>query len=153
LWWFAVFFNFTEPVGFECCSLTQEMSFLDSYLPYFRQWLITCQLLAFLPFQSFVYWSSYGDQLLASPPSPVHFQSSRPLYCVLVFSFLFLVQFFFFFFFGRGVSLSRALCWFIIGVAWGILHDTWPSPVRSAECLPSRFGAGVWWWEAALLFS
>jgi hypothetical protein len=27
---------------------------------------------------------------------------------------------------------------------WGILSDAWCSPVWSVECLPSRFGAGVW---------
>jgi hypothetical protein len=33
-------------------------------------------------------------------------------------------------------------------VAGGILHDAWHSPVWSAECLPSMFGAGIWqWWQ------
>jgi hypothetical protein len=42
------------------------MSFVDCYLPYFRQQLITCLLLALLPFQSLFTESSHGDQLLAS---------------------------------------------------------------------------------------
>jgi hypothetical protein len=50
-----LFFNFAEPFDFGCCSLAQEMSFVVRYLPCFRQWLITCPLLAFLPFQPFVY--------------------------------------------------------------------------------------------------
>jgi hypothetical protein len=37
---------------FGYCSLAQEMSFVDRYLPYFRQRLITHLLLALLPFQS-----------------------------------------------------------------------------------------------------
>jgi hypothetical protein len=43
-------------------------------------------------------------------------------------------------------SLPTGLCWFILGVAGWILCDIWHSPVRSAECLPSRFGVGIWWW-------
>jgi hypothetical protein len=39
-----------KPFGFGCCSPVQEMSFVDHYLPYFRQWLITYLLSAFLPF-------------------------------------------------------------------------------------------------------
>jgi hypothetical protein len=30
-------------------------------------------------------------------------------------------------------------------VAGGILLDACCSPVWSAKCLPSRFGAGIWW--------
>jgi hypothetical protein len=37
------------------------MSFVDSYLPYFRQWLITGPLLAFLPFQILFTESSHED--------------------------------------------------------------------------------------------
>jgi hypothetical protein len=40
---------------FGCCSLAQEMSFVDCYLPYFRPQLITRLLLALLPLQMFVY--------------------------------------------------------------------------------------------------
>jgi hypothetical protein len=51
----CLFFNFAEPLDFGCCSLAQKMSFVVHYLPYFRQWLITHPLSAFLPFQPFVY--------------------------------------------------------------------------------------------------
>jgi hypothetical protein len=67
-------------------------------------------------------------------PSPLCFLQLRPFCCVLVFSF----------FFG-GVILPRGLCWFIPGVVGGITHNPFCSPVWSAECLPSRFGAVVWW--------
>jgi hypothetical protein len=55
------FFNFAEPFDFECSSLPQEMSFVVCYLPYFRQWLITCLLLAFLLFQPLFTDSSHED--------------------------------------------------------------------------------------------
>jgi hypothetical protein len=51
----CLFFKFAEPFDFGCCSLAQEMSFVVCYLPYFSQWLFTCPLSAFLPFQPFVY--------------------------------------------------------------------------------------------------
>jgi hypothetical protein len=51
----CLFYNFAELFDFGCCSLAQEMSFVDCYLLYFRQWLIPCLLSAFLPFQPFVY--------------------------------------------------------------------------------------------------
>jgi hypothetical protein len=47
-----LFFNAAVLFDFGCCSLAQEMSFVDCYLPYFRQQLITHLLLAHLPFQS-----------------------------------------------------------------------------------------------------
>jgi hypothetical protein len=135
----CLFFNFAEPFGFGCSSLIQEMTFIDHYLPYFRQWLITYPLCLFsvclLTFQ----WRSSP---CFSPSSPMCFQSSQPLCCVLVFSSLIIVQlFFFFFFFVVGsVNLLRGLWWFIPVVARGILCDAWSSPV----CIPSRFGASVW---------
>jgi hypothetical protein len=52
---------------FGCFSLAQEMSFVDLYLPYFKQWLITCTLSACLPFQPLFTVSLRGDQLLAIP--------------------------------------------------------------------------------------
>jgi hypothetical protein len=42
------FLNFAVSFDIGCCSLTQEMSLVDCYLPYFRQWLITHQLSCFL---------------------------------------------------------------------------------------------------------
>jgi hypothetical protein len=104
-----LFFNFA------CCSLAQEMSFVDCYLPYFRQGLITCPLSALLPFQSLF----TGDQLLAPPRLQCAQSTLAPLLHV---PFQFLVYYSVFFFFcGAGVSLSRWLCWFIPGVAVGIL--------------------------------
>jgi hypothetical protein len=50
LCWFAVF-QFAALFDFGHWSLAQEMSFVDHYLPYFRQWLITHPLLALLSFQ------------------------------------------------------------------------------------------------------
>jgi hypothetical protein len=72
------------------------------------------------------------------PISLVHFQCSCSLCFVLVFSSLFIVQVLFYWW---GVSLLTGLCWFIPGVAGGILCDAWHSPVWSAKCLPSRCGA------------
>jgi hypothetical protein len=45
-----IVFQFCSAFNFGCCSLAQEMHFVDHYLPYFRQWLITRLLLALLPF-------------------------------------------------------------------------------------------------------
>jgi hypothetical protein len=46
-----IVFHFAVSFDFGCCSLAQEMIFVDLYLPYFRQRLITCLLSALLPFQ------------------------------------------------------------------------------------------------------
>jgi hypothetical protein len=104
------------------------MSFVDCYLPYFRQQLITSLLLALLPFQPLFTESSHGDQLLDPPTFSGVLSVSLPLSCVLVFSSLFIVQVLFWFFCGEGVSLPRKLCWYIPGVTEGILHDAWSSP-------------------------
>jgi hypothetical protein len=42
-------FNVAVSFDFGCCSLAQEMSFVDHYLLYFRQQFITHPLLALLP--------------------------------------------------------------------------------------------------------
>jgi hypothetical protein len=70
------------------------MSFVDHYLPYFRQQLITHLLLALLLFQSLFTESSCGDQLLGPSPFSGVLSVSCPLFCVLVFSSLFIVNFF-----------------------------------------------------------
>jgi hypothetical protein len=141
-----LFFNFAELFDFGCCSLVLEMIYVDRYLPYFRQWLITHPLLLLLLFQPFVYWRfAQRWAPCLSPPSLVCFQSSHPLCCVLVFSLLF--SFFF-----PGVSLPRGLGWFIPGVAVGMPCDAWCSPVWLAKCLPSRFGARIWWWQQPSCF-
>jgi hypothetical protein len=82
---------------------------------------------------------------LLLPTSPMHFQHSSPFCCVLIYSSLVIVQVSFFFFcigLGGVLVCPRGLCWFIPGVAGGILHGTWQSPVWFAECLPSIIGAG-----------
>jgi hypothetical protein len=78
------------------------MSFVDCYLPYFRQWLITCLLLTLLPFQLLFTESSHGDQLLAPSLFSGALSATPPLCCVLVFSSLL----FFFFFVGASVCLG-----------------------------------------------
>jgi hypothetical protein len=83
-------------------------------------------------------------------PSLVCFQHFHPLCCVLVFGSLFIVQFVFFL--CGEVSLSRGLCWFILGVAVGILHDAWHSSVWSPKCFWSRCGAGSWWQQQPSCF-
>jgi hypothetical protein len=70
---------------------------VDRCLPYIRQWLITHLLLAILPFQPLFTESSCRDQLIAPPPSLLHFQQlcfSAVCYCsvlCLLFSFCFIV--------------------------------------------------------------
>jgi hypothetical protein len=113
-------FNFATSFDFGCFSLSQEMSFVDHYLPYFKQWLITHLLPALLPFQSLFMQRS-------APWSPPPFfgvlTAHHPLCCMFLFSYLFIIQLGFFW--GAGVSLSMGLCWFIPGVAVGILYDAY----------------------------
>jgi hypothetical protein len=121
-----LFFSFAVSFDFGCCSLA-EMIFVDHYLPYFRQQLITHPLSALLPFQLLFTESSYGDQLLAPPPFSCAFSATPPICCVLLFNSLFFVHFFFL---GRGGDQSaQGLCWFILGVVGGIPRDPWCSPV------------------------
>jgi hypothetical protein len=63
-----LFFNFVVLFDFQCCSLAEEMSFVDCFLPYFRQQLITRPLSALLPFQALCNERSCRDHLLASFP-------------------------------------------------------------------------------------
>jgi hypothetical protein len=90
-------------------------------------------------------------------PSPLlqcTFSNSISLLCA---SFQFLVYYSVFgvclgFFAWGGVSLSRGLCWFILGVAGGILHKAWHSPVGLPNVSPAGLepASGD---TAALLFS
>jgi hypothetical protein len=119
----SLFFNFAMLFDFGCCSLAQEMSFVDCYLLYFRQRLTTSPLLALLPFQPLsTVWRSAP---CLSPLLRCAFSNSVPLLCV---NFQFLVYCSVFFVCGV-VSLPRGLCWFISGVGGGILYNTWCSPV------------------------
>jgi hypothetical protein len=60
---------------------------------------------------------------------------------VLVFSSLFIQ----FFCFGRGSQSAQGAMLIYPRGGRGILCDAWPLPVWSAECIPSRFAAGIWW--------
>jgi hypothetical protein len=86
-----LFFNFATSFDFGCCSLAQEMNFVDHYLPYFRQWLITSLLSARLPFQTLFTESSGGDQLLAPPRFSSALTAPCSL-CIFFFSFLIIIQ-------------------------------------------------------------
>jgi hypothetical protein len=90
-----LFFNFVTLFDFGCCSLSQEMSFVPHYLPYFRQWLITHWLSVCLPFQSMFTESLHGDLILALLPSSGVLRAPCPLCCVFLFSSLFIIQVFF----------------------------------------------------------
>jgi hypothetical protein len=94
---------------------------VDSYLPNFRDWLITHLMLALLPVQPSFTESLSGCQVL----SLVHFQLPTPsAVCYFLVSCLFSV-----FIFVGGVSLPKGLCWLIFKVAGGIPCDAWHSPV------------------------
>jgi hypothetical protein len=121
-------------------------------LAYFRQWLITCLLSSLLPFMPLFTESSHGDQLLAPPIFSGVLRASCTFCCMFLFSSLFIIQFFFFFCWSVGQSL-QGLCCFIPGVAVGIPYVTYLLSIWSAECLPSYFGAGIWWRGSLPVFS
>jgi hypothetical protein len=137
-----LFFNFAVLFDFGCFSLAQEMSFLYHCLPSFKQWLITNPLAALLPFHHLF---TEVHMEISSLPYPLLWCTFSILPALLCVSFQSLVYCSGFYF--GGVSLPKWLCWFIPGVARGIPHDAWCSPVWSAECLPSRFGVDMWWWR------
>jgi hypothetical protein len=84
---------------------------VDLFLPYFRQWLVTCPMSAILPFQPLFTKSSLGDELLVPAPFSGALSPSHPLCCVLIFSSLFIVQFCFVFIFaGDGEWGVRSVC-------------------------------------------
>jgi hypothetical protein len=68
------------------------MSFMDNYLTYVRQWLISHLLLALLPFQPLFTESPHGDQLLDPPSFSGALPATPSLCCVLIFSSLFIVH-------------------------------------------------------------
>jgi hypothetical protein len=76
---FADCFSILQHSLILCCSLAQEMSFVDCYLPYFRQWLITHPLSALFLKQSLFTESLCRDELLAPPP----FSGARTAPCPL----------------------------------------------------------------------
>jgi hypothetical protein len=86
-----LFFNFATSFDFGCWSLALEISFVERYLPYFRQCFITRPLSPLLPFQSLFNESSHGHQLLVLPLfSGALTAPPPPLLCV---PFLFLVYY------------------------------------------------------------
>jgi hypothetical protein len=99
----CLFYNFSQPFDFGCCSLAQEISFVDCYLSYSGSGLSpTC------------YWPSCLSSLCSLivhneissfplPFLPCSFRVPTPLCCVLVFGSLFIVKFCGFFFFFCGV--------------------------------------------------
>jgi hypothetical protein len=95
--WFADCFSFY----FVCCSLDQELSFVDRYLPYLKQWLITHPLSALLPFWSLFTESSCGDPLLGCA-----YGTLPPLCSMFFFSSLFIILFFLW---GGGQSVQGAM--------------------------------------------
>jgi hypothetical protein len=124
-----LFFNYVELFDFGCCSLAQQMSFVQ--MPCFSSSLspVFCQPFCLSRICSLIVCKEICS--LPLPPSLVHF-----LLCA---SFQFIVYCSGFFFFVReGVSLPRGLSH---GVSRGISCGTWCSPVWSAKCLAGRFGA------------
>jgi hypothetical protein len=135
-----LFFNSALSFDFGCCSPSQEMSFVDCYLLYCRHQLISGLVSALLPFQPLFTEGSCGYQLLAPPPFSGALPAPHPLCCVLVFSSLF-IQLYFFGSVGVSVCLGTMLVYPKSGsgnTTWGLVLTCW-----SAECFPSRFGAGV----------
>jgi hypothetical protein len=143
LWWFADYFSILQ------CHLTLGVA---HWLRRWALWSAPCPIsgsglspTCYQPFclSHFVYWRF--SQRSAPCPFPLlwcAFIVLPPLLCV---SFQFLVYFLVVFGGGGVIILPRRLCWFIWEVAGEILRDAWFSPVWYAQCLPSRFGAGIWW--------
>jgi hypothetical protein len=144
-----IIFKFCSSLCLWICSLAQEMSFVDCYLPFFRQWLITHPLSALVLFQPLLKVSMEISSLLL-PLLWCAISNSALLLCVSFQSFVYCSVFCFV---RGGVSLPRGLCWFIPAVARGIPCDAWCSPVWSAKCLPSRETLPVSGSATALLFS
>jgi hypothetical protein len=138
-----IIFQSSVSFDFGCCSLAQEMSFVNFYLPYFRQQLITCLLSALLPFQPLFTESSHGEQLLASPPFSSVLSATLPLRCVLVFSSLFIIQVFL-----RGGRQSAQWAMLIYPrCGWGIPGDNVatkgiPGKKQTGWCSDDKTGGG-----------
>jgi hypothetical protein len=137
---------------FGCCSLAQEMIFVDHHMPYFRQHLITHPLSACLPFQCLFTVSLQGDQLLVPPPFSAALRALQPLCCMFFFSSLFIIQIFLLFFSQASVSLSRGYAGLSQGWLWEYCVPLICLPVGlldvfQAGLVPTSGGTGV------LLFS
>jgi hypothetical protein len=136
--------------------LGQETSFVDHCLPYFSQWLITCWL-------STVYFcrlcllkvhAEISSLPYPYPPRPCT-QGTLPSLLHVLFLSLFIIQIFLW----VGVSVSRGICWFILGIDVGTMHAAYlltcwsASPKRVwSQCLvawePSSFLSVTWCREA-----
>jgi hypothetical protein len=93
-------------------------------------------------FQPLFTESSWRSAPCSSPLLQCTRSTPSPLCCVLVFSSLFIQLFFFLQ--GRGQSVLGAMLVYPRGgwenTTWCLVLTCW-----SAECLPSRYGAGSWW--------
>jgi hypothetical protein len=119
---------------FVCCSVAQEMNFVDCCLPYFRQHLITHPVSGLLPFQSLSTESLSGDELLVPPPFSGALRSPCPS---AMCSFSVLCLLFTFFLQGGGQSVQGTMVVYPRGTV-GIPHASY-----LLICwlhLPSRFG-------------
>jgi hypothetical protein len=142
-----LFFNFVMSFDFGCCSLAQEMSFMDHYLPY-QAAAYHLPTVSSSAFPVFVYWRFAWRSAPCISPLLSVLRAPCPLCCMFPFSSLFIIQFFFFA--GHGVGLSRGICCFIPGVAVGIPCAIYLLTCWSADCLLNRFGASVWWCRSPL---
>jgi hypothetical protein len=134
------------------------MSFVDHYLPYFGQRLITHPLSSVLPFQPLFTESSCRDQLLALSLSFGALIAPHPLYCMFVFNSLFIVQLVFFVGWvsvcpGSYAGLSQGWLWEYHMTLGAHLLVCWMSPkqvwsLRLAVQEPSCFLSVMWHGEA-----
>jgi hypothetical protein len=107
------------------------MSFVNHYLPYFRQWLIS-HLLSAGYFYRLCLWRA------ASPPFSGALKAPHPLCCMSFFSSLFIIQFFF--------SVQESVCsWGCAGLYQGWLWEYHMTLIFSPVGLhlPSRFGVSI----------
>jgi hypothetical protein len=135
-----LFFNFATSLDFGCGSLAQEMSFVDSYLPYFKQWLITRPLLALLPFQSLFTESLCEDQLLALSPLSGVLRALQPLCCMFLFSSLFMI----FFLWGRMSVCSGGYAGLSQRWLWEYCMLLICSPVGVLDFSQAGLEASIW---------
>jgi hypothetical protein len=129
-----LFFNFVVSFDFGCCSLAQEMSFVDCYLPYFRHLpTVSPSVFSAFIYYKFMWRSASWSSLLFHCA-----YSTLPTLLMFVFSSLFIFSFVCFVCHAGSHSV-QGLCWFILGLAVGIPHDAWCSPVG----LPDVSQAGL----------
>jgi hypothetical protein len=115
---FWLFFNFAVLFDFGCCSLAQEMSFVNHYLPYFRRQLITAPPPHWQPSCLFNCLFTEVHTEVSSLLFPLLQCTFRVPAPSAMANFQFVV--YSVFFFAGGVNMPRGLCWFIEGVGdWG----------------------------------